>query len=115
MKFHGTLQDLQSIMMQVTSWQKWSGTRDKFVCRVPNGAVLNWWPSTGTIHIQGPDDAVVELENVFKDLLLDPITRLSQNERKLRADTIEVEYKEIRSDERGAALTSLPLRLSKRT
>lgn len=30
---------------------------DKHQYRALNGAILNWWPKTGTIYFQGPDQA----------------------------------------------------------
>jgi hypothetical protein len=43
-------------------WRKWENHHQ--YCAT-TGAVLNWWESTGTILVQGPDLAAKDLEAAF--------------------------------------------------
>lgn len=42
----------------------WSG-RNPFVFLASNGAILRWWPSTGTIVFQGPEKRRDAFEDAF--------------------------------------------------
>lgn len=89
-------------MLNVASRGKWSGTRNHFQCRIPSGAVLNWWTSTGTILIQGPDKAAAQLESALEGLALQPVDDQPHDDRSRRDDDIEVAYSEVKfTDSRG--------------
>jgi hypothetical protein len=54
-RFPGPLEQLQGIVHLsevVGDWQFMPVGYWRFLCR--DGAILNWWPSTGTINFQGP-------------------------------------------------------------
>lgn len=68
MKFTGSLAQLQDYLSSITEDAVWSGSRNHIQCRFPNGAVLNWWMTTGTIQVQGPDAAAEALENALFEL-----------------------------------------------
>lgn len=55
LRFLGSYQQLQAIV-SITgspgSWELMQAGYWRFMCR--DGAILNWWPSTGTVNFQGP-------------------------------------------------------------
>lgn len=61
-KFTGDLDQLKTHIKWLCRDAVWSGVRNHFQCRFPNGAVLNWWRSTGTLQVQGPDEPAAVLE-----------------------------------------------------
>ena len=61
-RFTGELDQLKAYIMCLCDDGVWSGVRNHFQCRFPNGAVLNWWKSTGTLQVQGPDGPAAALE-----------------------------------------------------
>lgn len=60
--FKGSLQDLKTIVEATGSSGEWvpNGKSEQFRC--DDGAVLNWYPSTGTVQYQGDKNAKVALE-----------------------------------------------------
>jgi hypothetical protein len=56
-KFRGSLDDLQDIMTRCAISGEWSFHKKSrfYRFRAETGAILNWWPSTGTINFQGHD------------------------------------------------------------
>ncbi len=50
---------------------EWLGDSKKRVYRTDSGAVLNWWPSTGTLQLQGPAEARSALEAALSEALRD--------------------------------------------
>jgi hypothetical protein len=55
LKFQGSLDDLQNTVMRCAILGEWSyHKKNRFYrFRAATGAILNWWPSTGTINLQG--------------------------------------------------------------
>jgi hypothetical protein len=57
LKFQGSLDDLQDIVMRCAILGEWryhkKGRFYRF--QAATGAILNWWPTTGTINFQGHD------------------------------------------------------------
>lgn len=117
MKFTGTLEELKAIMMRIASPCKWSGTRNHFQCRVPSGAILNWWASTGTISVQGPDRAAADLEAVLERFAWHPANESIQGSRDPQKEDIEVEYWDVTAkvENRAPATVTSKSRLIKRT
>lgn len=65
-RFHGTLEQLDAVLVlagRMGSWELMPAGYRRFVCR--NGAILNWWPSTGTINFQGRPAARADLEQAI--------------------------------------------------
>ncbi len=56
-KFRGSQDDLMAIIASLGYMGEWSGDGAKVVFRSDDKAVLNWWPSTGTLSVQGPSVA----------------------------------------------------------
>jgi hypothetical protein len=54
-KFHGSLGELQELLRNCSIPGEWQFHKaNKFYrFRAATGAILNWWPSTGTINFQG--------------------------------------------------------------
>jgi hypothetical protein len=44
---------------------EWCCRQNHYQYRAMTGAVLNWWPSTGTINFQGPESAATDLKEAF--------------------------------------------------
>jgi hypothetical protein len=70
LKFQGSLDDLQNTVMQCAILGEWSFHRKSRFYRfqAATGAILNWWPSTGTINFQGHD--AEQFERLFLDQAL---------------------------------------------
>jgi hypothetical protein len=68
--FDGSLDDLQNTLMRCAVLGEWSfhkkGRFYRF--RAETGAILNFWPSTGTINFQGHD--AEQFERLFLDRAL---------------------------------------------
>lgn len=62
-KFRGTIEELQSLIQGAGIGGEWDDDgRGKRSFRSSDGGVLDWWPSTGTVRIQGSHDAVAQME-----------------------------------------------------
>lgn len=63
LSFIGTHEQLVKQLAGVVTSYGWAvlnmGTHYQY--RRPDGAVCNWWPSTGTISCQGPEAAAAEM------------------------------------------------------
>jgi hypothetical protein len=55
LKFEGSLDDLQDTVMRCAVLGEWSFHKKSYFYRfrTSTGAILNWWPTTGTISFQG--------------------------------------------------------------
>lgn len=53
-KFHGGFSDLEALLTDLGYQGQWVDDNDKKVFRSEDRAILNWWPSTGTLQTQGP-------------------------------------------------------------
>ena len=53
------------------SWvtEEWEDDNDKKVFRSEDKAILNWWPSTGTMQVQGPAASKMKLEEALAKAL----------------------------------------------
>lgn len=74
-KFRGEFSELKSLVFDLGCKGRWESNKDQKqkVFRSEDGAILNWWPSTGTLQVQGPGEARVKLaEAVTKALSGDP-------------------------------------------
>jgi predicted nucleotide-binding protein len=65
-KFKGPLLELKELVEKAGVDGQWKDDgQGKTTFRSSEGGVLNWWPATGTIQIQGTADAKAELEQAF--------------------------------------------------
>lgn len=85
-KFFGTLKELSKIIKSsdyLGAWDK-SAQGNKRVFNFNNGAILNWWKSSGTISFQGKPETREEVQAVLEPLLIskieEPSSRTSRNE-----------------------------------
>jgi len=65
-RFIGSLDQLQycvGLTGAAGEWEPMPAGFWRFRCR--NGAILNWWQSTGTFNFQGPTDAARRLEQAL--------------------------------------------------
>jgi hypothetical protein len=65
-KFNGTFNELQELIKSAGLSGKWKDrgqVNHRF--RSNDGGVLSWWPSNGSIQIQGQNAARMKLENLF--------------------------------------------------
>lgn len=53
MKFHGRYEDLQDLVLVTGAFGEWVDRGPQKQFRAQNGAVMNWWPKTGTLNFQG--------------------------------------------------------------
>ena len=71
MKFYGTVDEIKNIIQQSGYLGGWLGdAASKLVFKANIGAILNWWVSTGTVTVQGKQNAVAEFKEVIAPLLL---------------------------------------------
>lgn len=67
-KFCGTLSELMDAIARMGIAGTWEEMPTGYArCRCTNGAILNWWPRTGTINVQGRRDAQAELLTALTD------------------------------------------------
>jgi hypothetical protein len=66
-KFKGTFEELRGLIKTAGldgKWvNSWEGNRHRF--RSHDGGALSWWPSNGSVQIQGQRAAKVKLEMAF--------------------------------------------------
>lgn len=70
-KFKGDFEDLHKLVAQTGTagfWRELPNGHIQF--RSVRGAVLNWWPTTGTITVQGKPVAVDELKFALAALVI---------------------------------------------
>src|SRR5258707_7815666 len=65
-KFDGTIEELQVLVKSAGLKGKWEDDgQGKCIFRSNDGGVLNWWPSKGTIQLQGIGNAKSKLEKAI--------------------------------------------------
>ncbi len=62
-KFSGTIEELKKAVDHCGRSGKWSGDESKYSFKSSRGEILNWWPTTETLQIQGkkPDNFRADL------------------------------------------------------
>jgi hypothetical protein len=70
LRFRGSLRELQDTVMRCAIPGEWSFHKKSRFYRfhAETGAILNWWPNTGTINFQGCD--AEQFERLFLDQTL---------------------------------------------
>ena len=53
-KYHGEFSELETLVAGLGYRGQWDEDNGKKVFRSEDKAVLNWWPLTGTLQVQGP-------------------------------------------------------------
>lgn len=79
-KFSGSFPQLCALVTAAALpgvWEKMPTGYVRFVCHT--GALLNWWPSTGSVNFQGPRDAASQ----FEQALLIAVEQLPRSARQL--------------------------------
>lgn len=77
-KYNGTIEDLRDLLK--TTPGIWSPKLNgKHVFRSNDGGVLNWWPSTGTIQLQGNSRGLIVLENILSCHIGIPLNSMKAN------------------------------------
>ena len=72
-KFHGEFSELESLVDEMGYKGQWEDDNGKKAFRSEDKAVLNWWPSTGTLQFQGPATPKTKFEEaMMKALSGDP-------------------------------------------
>ncbi|MBI3871002.1 MAG: nucleotide-binding protein [Verrucomicrobia bacterium] len=62
-KYRGTIEELKGLVERAAIRGDWDDDEQgKYSFRSKEAGVLNWWPSTGTLNVQGPADAKAKLE-----------------------------------------------------
>ena len=62
-KFKGSIDDLKARLEAASISGKWSGEgQSKPSFRSDDGGILNWWPNTGTVQLQGKEEAKATIE-----------------------------------------------------
>jgi predicted nucleotide-binding protein len=65
-RFEGTIEELQALVKAAGIKGKWEDdAQGKQTFRSGEGGVLNWWPSKGTIQLQGQDKARAKLNKAI--------------------------------------------------
>lgn len=68
-KFHGEFDELKDIVTKAGYSGEWGENDGKRVFRSDDGAILNWWSSTGTLQIQGRKPSSAKLENALSEIV----------------------------------------------
>jgi predicted nucleotide-binding protein len=62
-KYRGTIEELRDLIERAGISGAWDDDgQGKHSFRSKDTGVLNWWPSTGTLNVQGPSDSKARLE-----------------------------------------------------
>jgi hypothetical protein len=72
-KFFGTKTDLEGYIEESGyrgTWIPLTSESCKLIFRFNNGALLNWWPNTGSLCLQGPPLAVDDVSIAFMPLII---------------------------------------------
>ena len=64
-KFQGSYADLRACLVRTGVGGEWQDLANQKQFRADNGAILNWWESTGSISFQGPPLPAQHLEVAF--------------------------------------------------
>lgn len=68
--FQGSIEELKSLVQQAGLKGDLSDDgHGKHSFRHPKGGVLNWWPSKGTLHLQGKSEAKAIIEKTLSPVL----------------------------------------------
>ena len=70
-KFHGEFNELEMLVSQLGYKGNWEDNNGVKTFRSGDKAVLNWWPSTGSLQIQGPTEPKAKLEGAVARALSD--------------------------------------------
>jgi len=65
LKYYGSIEDLKWLVVSATISGDWEQQGDKWVFRSSRGGILNWWPSSGTVHFQGKDPGKSQLQEAL--------------------------------------------------
>ncbi len=68
-KFQGDFNQLKTLVAETGHKGNWDETENPRVFRSDDGAVLNWWPSTGTWNVQGQISAKSKLQDAISNSL----------------------------------------------
>ena len=68
-KFRGEFGELEALVIQLGYQGKWEDDNGKKVFRSEDKAILNWWPSTGSLQAQGPTAVRTKLEDAVDQAL----------------------------------------------
>jgi predicted nucleotide-binding protein len=72
-KFEGTIEELQALIKAAGIKGKWEDDGlGKHTFRSGEGGVLNWWPSRGTINLQGQDKSKSRIEKAIAESAIIP-------------------------------------------
>jgi hypothetical protein len=85
LKFRGSLDDLQNIVTRCAIPGRWElHKKSKFFrFQATTGAILNWWPTTGTMNFQGQNPEQFEalfLSHAFMDMSVGTMALLSDEQ-----------------------------------
>ena len=69
-KYRGEFSGLKTLVAGLDCQGEWTDDGRKKVFRCDDGAILNWWSSTGTLQYQGPGDAKLKLREAVSTALL---------------------------------------------
>jgi predicted nucleotide-binding protein len=70
LKFHGEVEEFKGLLSNAGIQGSWtSGDNGKLEFRTKDGAVMNWWPTRGTVQVQGQQAARDRLQSKVESLL----------------------------------------------
>ena len=64
-KYHGEFSELETLVAGLGYTGQWDDDNGKKVFRSEDKAVLNWWPLTGTLQVQGPATPQTRLDEAM--------------------------------------------------
>ena len=63
--FHGEFSELQALVSELGYKGQWGESNGKKAFRSEDKAILNWWPSSGTLQAQGPETPRKKIEEAL--------------------------------------------------
>lgn len=72
-EYEGTIEELRAAVKSAGIRGKWEDDgQGKYTFRSPDGGILNFWPSKGTLNFQGQDKGKLKLERAIKAVAITP-------------------------------------------
>lgn len=69
MKFKGSYEKYRALIESLGFAGEWEEHKHFHTFRTYAGAVVNWWPSNGTVHVQGQESAAASVKEAIQKKL----------------------------------------------
>lgn len=85
-KYNGSIETLKDCMISANIRGEWQSDGSQQTFRSSTGGILNWWPSTGTLQLQGKEPGKSQLQRALHNCLAD-MADIGSNEHVVEGST----------------------------